>query len=74
MKGTEMFKNRHIELKLVKDDESTPVDETLNQLTPEEFATLAEYLGGRVVLGTITVIATTVILTTLSKIDIKNLT
>ena len=69
-----MFKNKHIELKLVKDDESPSVDETLKHFTPEEFASLADYLGGRVVLGTITVIATTVVLTTLSKIAIKNFT
>lgn len=63
-----MFKNRKLEIKLVKDTE-TPVGDTgWTKITPPDYVAIATEVGKKVLVGTVIVIGATVLFTTLSKV------
>lgn len=66
-----IFKNRKLEVKLVKDEATT--NEILSTTTPAEMAAIAAELGKKIVIGTVVVIAATVILTAASEIAVSKL-
>lgn len=67
--------NRHLELRLVKNQKSQSVDDFKNEVKDPTFsAKQIEALGKKLMIGTIIVIASTVVLTTLSDIVTDALT
>lgn len=67
--------NRHLELRLVKNQKSQSVDDFKNEVKAPTFsAKQIEALGKKLMIGTIIVIASTVVLTTLSDIVTDALT
>lgn len=67
--------NRHLELRLVKNQKSQSVDDFKNEVKDPAFsAKQIEALGKKLMIGTIIVIASTVVLTTLSDIVTDALT
>lgn len=68
-----MFKNRHFEVKLVKDAQSQPttVEETKPSIDIEEISRHAKELGKQLIIGSLIVIGSTIALSTLSQIAVN---
>lgn len=65
-----MFKNRHIELKLVKDTK-TDNETIVKSVTPEDIERLTLNVVKKVAIATIVTIAASVVLNTLSQITVN---
>lgn len=67
-----MLGNRHLQIRLAKDEKSTATAATPTT-TPAEWSAIAERLGTKAVLGTVVVVASTIALKTASEILISRL-
>lgn len=65
-----MLKNRHIEVKLVKDNPSTPNEDVIPVVNPEEISRLAKDLVKFAAVAGVIVAGAAVVLNTLSQIAV----
>lgn len=65
-----MFKNRKLEIKLVKDTATPTVETAPTGLTKEDISDLTKDLLTKVVVGTVAIVGSVVVLNTLSSVTL----